>query len=233
MNNPLRYTDPTGHRNCEEDGYNCPGDKTPYRATYSDPDYSDWYSGKYGRCFMCHAATANRNTILTNSQLATSYNNATRAQGYEAIVISASIAVGVGVGLSLPAATTSAGACASNAECSDIADNAFVKFDPTKYDSSIDEMGLLTEFSKDGRTWLTQFKYAKDIVNSQNLETILYRKDLWTDMAGRFADGATLRLVNISGATPAGVTNMTNGIPQWYVTFDISSDVLQVIWRLP
>jgi RHS repeat-associated protein len=26
-NNPVRYTDPTGHRNCEEDGYNCPGDK--------------------------------------------------------------------------------------------------------------------------------------------------------------------------------------------------------------
>ena len=25
-NNPLRYTDPTGHKNCEEDGYNCPGD---------------------------------------------------------------------------------------------------------------------------------------------------------------------------------------------------------------
>ncbi|GAB1472091.1 hypothetical protein MASR2M66_29690 [Chloroflexota bacterium] len=25
-NNPLRYIDPTGHRNCEEDGYNCPGD---------------------------------------------------------------------------------------------------------------------------------------------------------------------------------------------------------------
>jgi hypothetical protein len=24
-NNPLRYTDPTGHRNCEEDGYHCPG----------------------------------------------------------------------------------------------------------------------------------------------------------------------------------------------------------------
>jgi len=26
-NNPLRYTDPSGHRNCEEDGYNCPGDQ--------------------------------------------------------------------------------------------------------------------------------------------------------------------------------------------------------------
>jgi RHS repeat-associated protein len=25
MNNPIRYNDPTGHRNCEEDGYNCPG----------------------------------------------------------------------------------------------------------------------------------------------------------------------------------------------------------------
>ncbi len=27
LNNPIRYNDPTGHRNCEEDGYNCPGDK--------------------------------------------------------------------------------------------------------------------------------------------------------------------------------------------------------------
>jgi RHS repeat-associated protein len=25
-NNPVRYTDPTGHRTCEEDGYNCEGD---------------------------------------------------------------------------------------------------------------------------------------------------------------------------------------------------------------
>jgi len=30
-NNPLRYTDPTGHRNCEEDGYNCPGNEIPRR----------------------------------------------------------------------------------------------------------------------------------------------------------------------------------------------------------
>ena len=26
LGNPLRYSDPTGHRNCEEDGYHCPGD---------------------------------------------------------------------------------------------------------------------------------------------------------------------------------------------------------------
>jgi RHS repeat-associated protein len=25
-NNPINATDPTGHRNCQEDGYNCPGD---------------------------------------------------------------------------------------------------------------------------------------------------------------------------------------------------------------
>jgi RHS repeat-associated protein len=29
FNNPIRYTDPTGHRNCEEDGYHCPGDEKP------------------------------------------------------------------------------------------------------------------------------------------------------------------------------------------------------------
>lgn len=33
-NNPLRFTDPTGHRNCEEDGYNCP-DKNMRLRTYA------------------------------------------------------------------------------------------------------------------------------------------------------------------------------------------------------
>jgi RHS repeat-associated protein len=28
-NNPVRYTDPTGHKNCEEDGYNCGGSENP------------------------------------------------------------------------------------------------------------------------------------------------------------------------------------------------------------
>ena len=27
-NNPIRYTDPTGHGNCEEDGYNCSTNRT-------------------------------------------------------------------------------------------------------------------------------------------------------------------------------------------------------------
>ena len=29
-NNPIRYVDPSGHRNCEEDGYNCPGNDIQY-----------------------------------------------------------------------------------------------------------------------------------------------------------------------------------------------------------
>ena len=36
-NNPVRYTDPTGHRNCEEDGYNCPGDKGPFPKPNPSP----------------------------------------------------------------------------------------------------------------------------------------------------------------------------------------------------
>jgi hypothetical protein len=34
LNNPLKYTDPTGHRNCEEDGYHCYGDNDPETDAY-------------------------------------------------------------------------------------------------------------------------------------------------------------------------------------------------------
>ena len=57
-----------------------------------------------------------------------------------------------------------------------VSDDAFVRYDPIKFDSSIDEVGLLTEFSSDGRLWMTKFKYVKDIMNPIDLETILYRK---------------------------------------------------------
>jgi RHS repeat-associated protein len=92
-NNPLRYTDPTGHRNCEEDGYNCPGDKKPYRPTYNNPDYSDWNSRNYGGCFKCHAGVANGQIALTNAQLAEAYSNITtwQAIGYTPIVGTAAV----------------------------------------------------------------------------------------------------------------------------------------------
>jgi len=114
-----------------------------------------------------------------------------------------------------------------------IPDNAFVKYDPVNSDKSIDENGLLTSYSG-GQTWLTQYKYVKDITNPADLETILYRKNLWADpdVVGRFSNGATLRTVNVTDAIPAGVTNMTNGIPQWYITYNVPPDLLQIIWRL-
>ena len=37
-NNPLRYIDPTGHRNCEEDGYNCPDNDSGLFLTGSQED---------------------------------------------------------------------------------------------------------------------------------------------------------------------------------------------------
>ncbi len=51
-NNPVNGTDPTGHRNCEEDGYNCPGDdwgnsrnkgeQGPDWEAAKENGYSDW-----------------------------------------------------------------------------------------------------------------------------------------------------------------------------------------------
>jgi RHS repeat-associated protein len=41
-NNPLRYIDPTGHRNCEEDGYNCPGNS---KANINAGRLIGWWTG--------------------------------------------------------------------------------------------------------------------------------------------------------------------------------------------
>jgi RHS repeat-associated protein len=102
-NNPLRYTDPTGHRNCEEDGYNCPGDKITHRPTYNNPDYSDWFSGNYSGCTLCHYAHAQGKPILTNSELATANQNFREwfAVGNTPIVATAAIMSGPALGPSV------------------------------------------------------------------------------------------------------------------------------------
>ena len=38
LNNPIRYNDPTGHRNCEEDGYNCAGSGSSSSSSSSSDD---------------------------------------------------------------------------------------------------------------------------------------------------------------------------------------------------
>jgi hypothetical protein len=111
-----------------------------------------------------------------------------------------------------------------------IADDAFVRFDPASFDKSIDSSGILQRYFGDNKVWLTQYKYVKEITDPKSLETILYRQNLWSDVAGKFDSGATLRLIqNAEGAVPAGVTNMVNGIPQWRLLRDIPANDLKTI----
>jgi hypothetical protein len=84
LNNPLRYTDPTGHRNCEEDGYNCPGDEKPKKPIFysfdggwNDPKYSTWNLLRQGSaCTACHV-THWTGTIPTNDEI-----SLTQVQGW-------------------------------------------------------------------------------------------------------------------------------------------------------
>jgi hypothetical protein len=144
---------------------------------------------------------------------------------------------GVGELLGAGAVAGSAGTQAINTACGgdmcadDISDDAFVRFDPIRFDSAINRDGLLTEYS-DGRIWLTKYGYIKDIINPKDLESVLYRQDLWLEKLGSFSDGATLRVVNVSSATAAGVTNTITGVPQWFVSNDIPNTLLQNVRRL-
>lgn len=77
-NNSIRYNDPTGHRNCEEDGYNCSDDKPPF----------DNHLGG--------------NTAAENSQEKTSSDN----PNYEEVLAGAGllfVTEAVGIGLSVAA----------------------------------------------------------------------------------------------------------------------------------
>jgi hypothetical protein len=111
-----------------------------------------------------------------------------------------------------------------------IADDAFVRFDPAAFDKSIESSGILQRYFGDNKVWMTQYKYVKGITDPKALETMLYRQNLWSDVAGKFDSGATLRLIqNAEGAVPAGVTNTVNGIPQWRLLRDIpASDLTKI-----
>lgn len=44
-------------------------------SSWNDPEYSEWYSGNYGGCTLCHYAHAKNKSILTNQELATADQN--------------------------------------------------------------------------------------------------------------------------------------------------------------
>jgi hypothetical protein len=114
-----------------------------------------------------------------------------------------------------------------------IADDAFVRFDPSRFDHLIDEQGLLTSVTSDGKIWLTRYSDVSGITSASDLETVLFRRNLWPETVGKFDSGATLRIVqNVNDPVPAGVTNVTNGVRQWYTLSDIPPKNAAVVYRL-
>jgi RHS repeat-associated protein len=133
---------------------------------------------------------------------------------------------------------TSAPACATTfapGSTSAYADS-FVSVSPSEFDSSINKFGLLTsraeELSK--RIWLTKLKYIDDIADAREFESVLYNSPLSIIKKEDefFSSGATIRLVDVGDAKPAGLTNMTNGVPQWFVTRNIPASNLKIIKKV-
>jgi hypothetical protein len=111
-----------------------------------------------------------------------------------------------------------------------IPDEAFVRFDPEWTTNSILENGIQSKYFSDGKVWFTKYKYVKDIIDSKQLGTILYRQNLWPNVIGKFDSGAVLyELKNIENPIFAGVTNKINGIPQWYIQSNILSQDIEII----
>jgi RHS repeat-associated protein len=93
---------------------------------------------------------------------------------------------------------------------------SMVRFDPSIHDTSIQSEGILTKYFDNKKIWLTKYKHVENVDNAKDLEKILYRKDLWPSVEGKYQSGATLRMIeNSKGVKAAGVTNKTKGIPQW------------------
>src|SRR5205814_2352610 len=77
-----------------------------------------------------------------------------------------------------------------------ISDNAYVRFDPTRRDQFINDIGVQQRFFAENKVWLTRYGYVRHIESATDLETVLYRQNLWPKVQRRFDEGATLRLVS-------------------------------------
>jgi RHS repeat-associated protein len=94
--NPLKYIDPTGHDiDCAANDYECQEQVKKEQASSQQSQYSDWYSGKYSGCSMCHYAHAQNKMILTNEELATADQN---ARMWEALAYTPAAIAIMGVG---------------------------------------------------------------------------------------------------------------------------------------
>ncbi|MCG5055327.1 MAG: RHS domain-containing protein [Myxococcales bacterium] len=115
-----------------------------------------------------------------------------------------------------------------------ISDDAWVRYDPSVYDSSIEEFGIKKSYFEDGRVWLTKYRDVKEVANARELEQKLYRKNLWKKVDKKFADGGTLRVIeNVDDAKFAGITNKSTGVRQWYIERDIPASDMKVVKKTP
>lgn len=69
-------------------------DKTPKPPK---TQYSDWYSGAYSGCAMCHYSRGTPYTRLTNTQLADADNNAREAAGLATVAAVTGTVIGIGL----------------------------------------------------------------------------------------------------------------------------------------
>ena len=193
--------------------------------------YSDWYSGKYSGCFMCHSAVANGQTILTNSQLYASYTNSSIAQGYGGIIIIGSIVAGGIIGYTLPAATSGGMACAANSNCltsvddmfegaSNIADDAYVAIHPAAANASIIENGLNPAKAGSEYVYLTQMRYIRGIDLVSVADNLAVDATKWTSQPVSLWEVSSTAQ-NLQSYFGPGLGN----VPQWVS----SSPLLQLV----
>jgi hypothetical protein len=115
----------------------------------------------------------------------------------------------------------------------EIKDDDFVRFDPSQFDSAIEEFGIQRRFFEDGYIWLTKYGDMKRVEKAADLEQILYRRNLWDKIRGKFDNGATLRVVrNVVDAVAAGRTNMVKGVRQWRISRDVNPADLAIVMRI-
>ena len=153
--------------------------------------YSDWYSGTYSGCFMCHAAQSYNQTSLTNSQLAAYNETLYNYGGYYGMAALGGAAIGTGIGLSFSATLTSGGACASNSQCltsvddmfegaSNIADDAYVAIHPAVANASIIKNGLDPAKAGSEYVYLTQMKYIRGVDLVSAADNLVVDAGKWT-----------------------------------------------------
>jgi len=98
---------------------------------------------------------------------------------------------------------------------------------PKKFELSIRTFGLDPTFFHEGKIYLTKLKYIQQ-KTPQELEKILYRKELQPLMKGKFTEGGAIKIIvkKAIRAKYRGLTNKAGGIPQYTCEEPIPPDAL-------